>query len=178
MAARREDVEALLQTFTELSTLTEWATLMMKLQSALSRGETTARFAREIGATSGVSGYAFQSVPVALYAALRHRNDFASALTEAIACGGDTDTVGAITGGLVGARVGVAGIPAPWRRGLAEWPRSLALMQRLSAKLSRQLASATALGPVSYCWPAVPLRNLAFLVIVLAHGFRRLLPPY
>jgi len=27
-------------------------------------------------------------------------------------------------------------------------------------------------------WPAIAVRNVAFLVIVLLHGFRRLLPPY
>lgn len=27
-------------------------------------------------------------------------------------------------------------------------------------------------------WPAIPPRNLLFLAIALAHGFRRLLPPY
>ncbi len=178
MTARRDDMDALLQTFANISELSEWTAIIVKLRAALSCDETTAKFAREVGATHGVSGYAFQSVPVALYAALRHRNDFASALTEATACGGDTDTVGAITGALVGARVGVAGISVPWRSGIVEWPRSLTLLQRVSERLSRQPASPAALGPVSYFWPAVPLRNIAFLAIVLAHGFRRLLPPY
>jgi hypothetical protein len=27
-------------------------------------------------------------------------------------------------------------------------------------------------------WPAVAARNVAFLAIVLAHGFRRAFPPY
>ena len=36
----------------------------------------------------------------------------------------------------------------------------------------------TRLGSVKYFWPAIPLRNVVFLGIVLAHGFRRLLPPY
>ena len=178
MTAHRDDVDALLQTLAKLSELSEWSALITKLRATLSCDETTANFAREVGATQGVSGYALQSVPVAIHAALRHRNDFESALTEAIACGGDTDTVGAITGALVGARVGVAGIPAPWRGGLVEWPRSLALLQRVAEKLNRQLAAPAALGPVSYFWPTLPLRNLAFLAIVLAHGFRRLLPPY
>lgn len=178
MMACRDDVDGLLQTLAKLSDLLEWTAIVAKLRPALSRDESTANFAHEIGVTRGVSGYAFQSVPVALYAALRHRNDFESALTEAIACGGDTDTVGAIVGALVGARVGVAGIPAPWRNGLIEWPRSLNLLQRVGERLSWQVDAPRALGPVSYLWPAVPLRNVAFLAIVLAHGFRRLLPPY
>lgn len=34
------------------------------------------------------------------------------------------------------------------------------------------------MAPVPLFWPGLLLRNLIFLVIVLAHGFRRLLPPY
>ena len=29
-----------------------------------------------------------------------------------------------------------------------------------------------------YFWPAIGLRNLVFLLVVLTHGFRRLAPPY
>jgi hypothetical protein len=32
--------------------------------------------------------------------------------------------------------------------------------------------------PVSYFWPGLLPRNLFFLTIVLAHGLRRLAPPY
>lgn len=178
MAERRDDANALLQTLVSLSGLAEWTTIVAKLHTALFSDQLVADFARALGAERGVSGYALQSVPVAICAALRHHDDFPSALTAAIACGGDTDTVGAIVGALVGARVGVAGIPASWRDGIAEWPRSLALLSRVGARLARQLETPSASGPVSYFWPAIPLRNLAFLTIVLAHGFRRLLPPY
>ena len=178
MAERCDDVDGLLQALSNLSELSEWTAIIAKMGAGLAREHPTTNFTREMGVGRGVSGYAFQSVPVAIYAALRHRSDFASALSEAIACGGDTDTVGAIAGALVGARVGVAGIPAPWRRGIVEWPRSLSLLQRVGERLDRQLEAPSALGPVPYFWPAIPLRNLTFLAIVLAHGFRRLLPPY
>ena len=177
MAKQRDDVDALLQSLTNLSELDEWTAIIAKIGAGLAREQPTANFTLEMGMERGVSGYAFQSVPVAIYAALRHRNDFASALAGAIACGGDTDTVGAITGALVGARVGVAGIPLPWRSGIVEWPRSLSLLHRVAERLSRQIETPSALGPVPCFWPAIPLRNLAFLAIVLAHGFRRLLPP-
>lgn len=178
MADQRDDVDVLLQSLTNLSDLFEWTSIMAKIGVGLSQDQPTANFTLEMGMGRGVSGYALQSVPGAIYAALRHRNDFEAALTEAITCGGDTDTVGAITGALVGARVGVAGIPAPWRSGIVEWPRSFNLLNRVGERLSQQLESPSTLGPVPYFWPAIPLRNLAFLIIVLAHGFRRLLPPY
>lgn len=178
MTLHREDVDVLLQSLSDLSELLEWTTIVAKMRASLFCNQTTGTFAGELGVREGVSGYAFQSAPVAIYAALRHTTDFESALSEAIACGGDTDSVGAITGALVGTRVGVAGIPAPWRGGVIDWPRSIALLHCVGDKLGRQLETPSALGPVRYFWPAIPFRNIAFLAIVLAHGFRRLLPPY
>lgn len=178
MAKARDDAEALLGALENLGGHAEWPPIIARLREALASDEPVIAFARELGATKGVSGYAFQSVPVALYAALRHRRDFAMAVTEVIACGGDTDTTGAITGALVGARVGLAGIPQEWRDGVADFPRSLAVLERIAAKLERQPATPSALGCVRYFWPAVPLRNLLFLGVVLAHGLRRALPPY
>lgn len=44
------------------------------------------------------------------------------ALRAAIRIGGDTDTVAAIAGALLGARWGASAIPDAWRRGLHGWP--------------------------------------------------------
>jgi ADP-ribosylglycohydrolase len=179
MTEAREDIDELWTVLAALShQQTEWPPLVSRMAEALASGQTVAAFAQQIGATKGVSGYALQSVPVAIYAALRHRQDFAAAVSEAIACGGDTDTVGAITGALAGARVGVAGIPAEWRESMAEYPRTPALLDRVATRLGRQRESPGPLGALRYFWPAIPLRNLVFLLIVLGHGLRRLLPPY
>ena len=77
----------------------------------------------------GVTGYAYHSVPVALYAWLCHRDDFRQALEAALDCGGDTDTVGAIVGALVGAKVGKEGLPFELIAGVCEWPRSISLLE-------------------------------------------------
>ena len=126
----------------------------------------------------GVTGYAYHSVPVSIYAWLRHRNDFRIALESALDCGGDTDTVGAIVGAIVGAKVGKGGIPCEWIAGVCEWPRSVLLLEQIAARLARQKDTSHALGPVRYFWPGLVPRNLLFLVVVLIHGFRRLAPPY
>jgi ADP-ribosylglycohydrolase len=55
------------------------------------------------------------TVPLALWIAFGHLDDFASAIRHAVAAGGDTDTVAAIVGGIVAARVGIEGIPEHWR---------------------------------------------------------------
>ncbi len=178
MADRRTDTDALLADLGALSEHSEWSVLLDRMRTALMADQPVPAFAQEIGAGNGVSGYAFQSVPVAIYAALRHRDDFAAAVTAAITCGGDTDTVAAMTGALVGARLGVQGIPKAWSAKIAEYPHSPRLLQRVAEKLGQQMETTTAVGPVRYFWPAVPLRNFFFLGVVLIHGFRRLLPPY
>ena len=178
MAERREDVFMLIESLEALSPLPEWVSLVEKLSQSLSSMQSTSGFASSIGAIHGVSGYAFQSVPVAVYAAIRHRESFETALKEAITCGGDSDTVGAITGALVGARIGVEGVPESWRSGLAEWPRSLSFMLKLAERLARQSGTPTRLGSIAYFWPILPLRNVLFLAIVLTHGFRRMFPPF
>lgn len=174
MMQRRSDIQEFTASLIELSSLTEWRDVMTKLHRALQAGMAVPEFAREIGGDRGVSGYALRSVPVAIFAALRHAEDFDIALEEAIACGGDTDTVGAMVGAMVGARVGADGIPQQWQAGIVEWPRRKSLFP----PLAQRLASRSKADPIAYCWPATPLRNLAFLLVVLAHGLRRLLPPY
>ncbi len=156
-----------------ISTEVEWQKIITTMESSLSSGETVAEFAPKLGLQRGVTGYALHVVPVAIYAWLRHPRDFRLAMVSALDCGGDTDTVGAIVGALAGAEVAKAGIPAEWMNGICEWPRSIGFMERVADRLAKGGE-----GQVSYFWPGVLPRNLIFLVIVLAHGFRRLLPPY
>lgn len=59
-------------------------------------------------------GSAEFSLIVALYAFL-HSSSFAEGVERAIVVGGDTDTYGAIAGGLLGACYGYEGIPSEWR---------------------------------------------------------------
>jgi ADP-ribosylglycohydrolase len=59
----------------------------------------------------GISSDVTASVCWALYCALRHPDDYMAAVTTAIWAGGDTDTTAAMAGAIVGARVGVAGLP-------------------------------------------------------------------
>jgi ADP-ribosylglycohydrolase len=55
------------------------------------------------------------TVPLALWIAARHPNDYAEAVWTAAAVAEDVDTMCAIVGGIVAARVGEAGIPPEWR---------------------------------------------------------------
>lgn len=141
-------------------------------------GESTVTFAERIAGPTGVSGYVLHTVPVALHAWLRHPDRYRDAVLGVIRAGGDSDTTAAITGGIVGAGVGVQGIPPAWLDGLCEWPRTVGWMTALARELAAVVADGTPRRPPSLSTPAVLVRNVAFLAIVLAHGFRRALPPY
>ncbi len=151
----------------------EWLTAWGQIESSLQRGDSVKAFAAALGLAHGVTGYAYHTVPVALYAWLRHRGDFRGTLTATIRCGGDTDTVAAIAGALAGCEVGVEGIPAEWQSNLNDWPRSFKLLRQLAEELAKPCGR-----PVRWWWPGVVPRNLFFVAVVLCHGVRRLLPPY
>jgi hypothetical protein len=136
------------------------------------------KFTDYLGLERGVSGYVYHTVPVALYAFLKHLGSFEKTVMEVIALGGDTDSTGAIAGALAGAAVGVEGIPARWLDSLVEWPRSVDWLIRLAGRMADIALKETSRGPEPLFWPFVIPRNLFYLVVVLVHGFRRLLPPY
>lgn len=156
----------------------DWCDRINSVLSAYSTQISVTEFAVSQGLQNGVTGYIFHTVPVAVYAWLRHYGKFRDTLEAAIACGGDSDTVGAIAGALAGATVGSPGIPDEWLTGIVDWPRSVTFLRRTANRLEHQWLAGGAQGEVPYFWPAVLPRNLLFLIVVLLHGFRRLAPPY
>lgn len=152
--------------------------LIEKAARSAAAGQPTEDFAAELGLERGVSGYVYHTVPVALHCWFRHPTDYRAAVVEAIRCGGDTDTVAAIVGGIVGARVGKSGIPKEWLEGLWEWPRTVAWMESLARRLAAVSSEDNPQEALSVAWPGVLVRNVFFLLVVFLHGLRRLLPPY
>ncbi len=55
-----------------------------------------------------------EAIAIAIYCALRYRDDFRKALCAAVNHDGDSDSTGAITGNILGAYLGIKGIPAEW----------------------------------------------------------------
>lgn len=152
--------------------------LLCKAAQSAAAGEATPTFANSLGLTRGVSGYVLHTVPVAVHAWLSHPNDLRAAVLAVVRCGGDTDTTGAIAGAIVGAGVGKDGLPDDWLAALSDWPRTTDWMTRLAAGLARVAQTKTPERALSLPLPAVLARNAVFTIVILAHGFRRLLPPY
>lgn len=65
------------------------------------------------GSWRGISACVTPSVAWSLYAFLRSPDDYWTAVCTAIAIGGDTDTMAAMTGAIAGARLGAAALPEP-----------------------------------------------------------------
>lgn len=156
----------------------ELVELVRRAARSVELGETPEAFAAELGLERGVTGYVYDTVPVALQACFRYAGDYRSAIPAVIRCGGDTDTLAAITGGILGARVGTKGIPAEWLQGLSEWPRSVAWMERLGRRVAGVSSGGRPQRAIGVSPPSLFLRNLFFLLVVLIHGLRRLFPPY
>lgn len=152
-----------------------WGEPWQRLASFLDGGKSLAEYAAAMGWEAGITGYIVPSVCVALYAWLKDPGDFEGGLSSVIRLGGDADTTGAIAGAILGASAGAAAIPEDWLAGIREAPRSRAWLTALGRRAA-ELESAPGSQPL--LWPLIPFRNLAFLLIVLGHGLRRLLPPY
>lgn len=175
----RPDIDAIASKLVELAPDdSEWNKWIERVQEGYREGISVPDFAISLGLGKGVTGYIYHTVPVAIYAWLRHYGDFRLTVEAVLDCGGDTDTVGAIAGALAGGTVGTDNIPADWLHGIIDWPRSITLFRQVANRLADQQAAENPLGEVSYFWPAVLPRNLFFLLVVLIHGFRRLVPPY
>lgn len=156
----------------------ELRTLVNNAIESAKQNQTAQEFCQENHQAKGVGGYIYHTLPVVMQIVLRHNDDYEQAISEAVACGGDTDTVAAIIGGIVGANVGKAGIPEDWLNNLKDWPRDKKYLDLLvdelaSVKWKKESGQTLWMDPIRL-W----LRNIFFFLWVLAHGFRRLLPPY
>lgn len=151
---------------------------LQKAVDSVRDAESTPAFANSLGLARGVTGYVNHTIPVALQACWTHPRDVRGAVMAVVCCGGDTDTTAAIAGAIVGTAVGESGIPQDWLTTLVDWPRSVTWIRQLGISLAqREDSDRRIVSPVVP--PAgVLLRNILFAIIVLAHGFRRLGPPY
>lgn len=152
--------------------------LIGQAEASAKDNESAAVFSQNLGLQKGVTGYIYHTLPVVLQIWLRYPRDYRKAMEEVIVCGGDTDTVAAIVGGIVGAGVGLEGIPSAWLNQLNDWPRSKQWMLSLSSQLHTVMKNKQTVSALGIPIIGQLVRNVLFMLWVLLHGFRRLLPPY
>jgi poly(ADP-ribose) glycohydrolase ARH3 len=95
----------------------------------------------EVAARLGNSPEGHQSVPAAIVAAVSQPR-FEQAVSFAVRCGGDTDTLGAMAGAIAGARDGASAIPQRWLDALEDGERG----RRHVAQLAEALAGRRSAG--------------------------------
>jgi ADP-ribosylglycohydrolase len=74
-----------------------------------------------------------EAVALALYCVLRHPDDYVACVRRAANTNGDSDSIACIAGGIMGARLGAAAIPADWIARCENRPQIEALAARLAA---------------------------------------------
>lgn len=144
--------------------------VLLAAQSAIAaaRANTSpSDFAASISCPRAFSGYVLHTLPAVLFFWLSSPLNPRAAIESAIRRGGDTDTIAALVGGLSALSSGPQSLPQDWLNGIVDFPlnpHALTILESRNLPASR--------------WLALPFRNLFFLLVVLAHAARRLLPPY
>lgn len=156
----------------------EMINLIEKVVCSLNLNQTSEEFAESMGFKKGVSGYIYQTVPIVIHCWLRNQDQFIPALKEIIRCGGDTDTTGAILGAIIGSKIGGDTIPQKFKDNLFELPRNINWIKKVSKRLSEVCLTDNKQHSI-YASPSITfLRNIFFMIIVIIHIIRRMLPPY
>lgn len=81
------------------------------------------------------SGYVLDTLVSSLWCLL-HTNSFRSCVLQAVNLGEDTDTVGAVTGGLAGLYYGLSAIPEEWISALSRRDDIEVLCERFNEELN------------------------------------------
>lgn len=157
---------------------TEFLELIRACCDSVNAQQRTESFAATLGLENGISGYVYHTVPVVIHCWLSYQQDYPGAILAIIRCGGDTDTTAAILGGIIGASVGEEGILKLWLQGLWEWPRNVQWIKLVGNRLANVVDREVFCQSLSVPIFGIFVRNLLFMIVVIVHGFRRLLPPY
>ncbi|MFZ6655365.1 ADP-ribosylglycohydrolase family protein [Undibacterium sp. TJN19] len=170
---KKPPLTELIALLTAVSADAEWQGAVLAIQEACVSAQPVQLAKARFGNKNGISGYTLHTVPFALVVWYRHFSNYRATIEEIVKAGGDVDSIAAISGALAGATTGCAGVPEEWQAGIADWPHSRKYMQALAQKTSHH-ESKVSLRFSVWLFP----RNIVFTIIVLLHGFRRLLPPY
>jgi ADP-ribosylglycohydrolase len=123
----------------------------------------------------GTTGYVVHTVPFVTFCLLRFGEHPLRALTTAIGADGDTDSIGAILGGWLGSLRGESALPGNLIDRIHDGPFGPSHLRALATCLAKVRAGESCVVP-RYSPSLALVRNLALYPVILAHGFRRLVP--
>jgi ADP-ribosylglycohydrolase len=129
----------------------------------------------DAAAVTKTSGFVVHTVAFATFCLLRFGSDPLQALTEAISAGGDTDSIGAILGGWLGALHGEAGLPKDLIARIHDGPFGPTHLRSLALCLARIRDGHSAPVP-RYSRALALARNLLLFPVIIGHGLYRLIP--
>jgi ADP-ribosylglycohydrolase len=107
-----------------------------EFDEAMQRVKHVIEWTDELGAIThiGSGWFGEEAVAMATYCAIRHCDSFPKAVRRAVNIPGDSDTIGCITGAIVGAQLGLAAIPPDWIAVLENLDYITDVANRLAAK--------------------------------------------
>ena len=103
------DPEEFLGRLMEFARVDAYKEKLQKAKELLEHGDK-----RHIVRSLGNTVEALNSVVTAIYCFAKHHESYAKAVLYAVGLGGDTDTIGAMTGAITGAYQGIENIPSAW----------------------------------------------------------------
>ena len=148
-----------------------------QLRPFLAAGRSPSAVARHFGWDTGISGFIVPTTVMACYCFLRYPTNFDRAVQSSIGLGGDTDSVAAIVGGLVGAHVGYEKLPARLVEQLNVPPQNAAWIAEMAERLSHWPHGVDDLhfAPALSSDPLLQIiRNLWMLFLVIVHLILRI----
>lgn len=92
--------------------------------------------ARHFGWKRGISSHIVPTVVMATYCWLRFPLDYRRCVESAITLGGDSDSLGAIVGGLAGSHLGKSALPAELVQQLDDWPHDRQWIHNMALRLT------------------------------------------
>lgn len=148
-----------------------------KLQPLLAAGRSPSAVARQLGWSHGIDRHSLPATVMGAYCWLRYPNSFERAVGSAICLGGQTATLGAIVGGLVGAHIGYTQLPTKLKERLGGNPHGTEWISALADRFSHwphgqddlHMARAQTSEPMLQL-----LRNLFLIPFASFHWLKRL----
>ncbi len=107
-----------------------WGAFVALMDAAQARAKNALSDEENIRAL-GEGWVAEETLAIAVYCALRYPDDFEKAIVASVNHDGDSDSTGAVTGNLLGAKLGLEGIPQKYRENLEFYEELLKLADEL-----------------------------------------------